>query len=53
MITVKAIFENETAKPEYIPETKLGSNFDGVNFIFFETQEEKDAYYKQFEQIIE
>jgi hypothetical protein len=49
MITVKAIFENETAKPEYIPETNLGSNFDGVNFIYFESENEKIEYYKQFE----
>jgi len=49
MITVKAIFENETAKPEYIPEAKLGSNFDGVNFIYFESESEKLEYYKQFE----
>lgn len=49
MITVKAIFEDETAKPEYIPETKLGSNFDGVNFVFFESEEEKTEYYKNLQ----
>ena len=51
MIIVKAIFnEDGTAQSEYIPETKLGSNFDGVNFIYFESDKEKVEYYKQFEQ---
>ena len=51
MIIVKAIFnEDGTAQSEYIPETKLGSNFDGVNFIYFESEQEKVEYYKQFEQ---
>ena len=51
MITVKAIFnEDGTAQAENIPETKLGSNFDGVNFIYFESENEKVEYYKQFEQ---
>jgi len=50
MITVKAIFnEDGTAQPEYIPETNLGSNFDGVNFVYFESEQEKVDYYKQFE----
>lgn len=51
MIIVKAIFnEDVTAKPDYVPETNLGSNFDGVNFIYFESENEKVEYYKQFEQ---
>lgn len=51
MIIEKAIFnEDGTAQAENIPETKLGSNFDGVNFIYFESENEKVEYYKQFEQ---
>lgn len=50
MITVKAIFdENGTASPSEIIKASLGNNFDGVNFVYFETEEEKIDYYKQFE----
>ena len=50
MITVKAIFdENGTAYPEYVPETNLGNNFDGVNYVYFETEDEKIVYYKQLD----
>lgn len=50
MITIKAIFTDGVATPESIPNNKnLGSNFDGENFIFFESEDEKIEYYKQFE----
>lgn len=50
MIIIKAIFEGETARPSEVIDTKFGSNFDGVNFIYFESEQEKSDYYKQFEQ---
>jgi hypothetical protein len=45
MIIVKAIDNNGVYAPEYIPNTQHGCNFDGVNFIYFESQEEADEYY--------
>ncbi len=47
MITVKAIFdENGTAKPSEVVETKFGSLFNGTDFIYFESDEERIEYLK-------
>ena len=46
MITVKAIFENETAKPSEVIDTKFGSLFNGTEFIYFESDEERVEYLK-------
>lgn len=46
MIKVKAIFNDGTASPEYIPETKFGSLFNGTDFIYFESDEERIEYLK-------
>lgn len=50
MIKVKAIFENETAKPIKVIETKFGSLFNGTEFIYFESDEERIEYLKTLEQ---
>lgn len=50
MIIVKAIFDdNGTASPEKIIENNgLGNNFDGINYYYFESQDEKkNEYYKK------
>lgn len=51
MITVKAIFDdNGTASPEKIIENNgLGNNFDGINYYYFESQDEKNEYYKKLD----
>jgi hypothetical protein len=45
MIVVKGIEIDGMFYPEYVPQTDFGCNFDGTNFIYFETQEEADEYY--------
>lgn len=51
MIIVKAIFDdNNTAKPENIPDTKHGSHFDGTNYFYFESESEKIAFYADLNQ---
>lgn len=47
MIIVPAIIsEDNTAKPEYIPENlNFGSHFDGQNFCFFQSQEDAQNFY--------
>ena len=45
MITVIGVNNNGCFEPESIPETTLGSHFDGVNFYFFESEEEKTNFY--------
>lgn len=47
MIKVKAIIENETAKPSEVIDTKFGSLFNGIEFIYFESNEERIDYLKQ------
>lgn len=49
MIIVKAIFENETAKPSSVIETKFGSLFNGTDFIYFESDEERIEYLKSLD----
>lgn len=50
MITVKAIFdENGTASPSEIVDTKFGSLFNGTEFIYFESNEERIEYLKQLD----
>jgi len=44
MIKVKARIENETAKPSEVIETKFGSLFNGTEFIYFESDEERIEY---------
>lgn len=46
MIIVKAIIENETAKPIEVIEAKFGSLFNGTEFIYFESDEERIEYLK-------
>lgn len=46
MITVKAIIENETAKPNEVIDTKFGSLFNGTEFIYFESDDERVEYLK-------
>ena len=46
MIKVKAIIENETAKPSEVIDTKFGSLFNGIEFIYFSVKERID-YLKQ------
>lgn len=50
MIIVKAIIENETAKPSEVITLKFGSLFNGTDFIYFESDEERIAYLKTLEQ---
>jgi len=47
MITIPALFKNGIAYPEYIPETKFGNYFDGVNYYYFESQEELNTWRQQ------
>jgi len=47
MIKVKVIFDdNGTASPSEIVETKFGSLFNGTEFIYFESDEERVEYLK-------
>jgi len=47
MITIPAIITEKGARPESIPETKFGNYFDGVNYYYFESQEEQTAWRQQ------
>jgi hypothetical protein len=47
MITISAVFKNGSAQPESIPETKFGNYFDGVNYYYFESQEELTTWRQQ------
>jgi len=49
MIKVKAIFECETAKPSEIIKSKFGSLFNGTDFIYFESDEERMEYLNSLE----
>lgn len=45
MITIKAIFDkNETAYPDGKCDLKFGSLFDGENFYYFESEDEKKEW---------
>ena len=48
MITIKAIENNEkTLVPETIPPNlNFGNHCDGVNFYFFESEQEATEFYK-------
>lgn len=47
MIAIKAIFdENGTASPDKVVNTDFGSLFNGVEFIYFESNEERVEYLK-------
>ncbi len=47
MIIIPAVFKNGSAQPESIPETKFGNYFDGVNYYYFESQEELTTWRQQ------
>ncbi len=47
MITIPAVFKNGSAQPESFPETKFGNYFDGVNYYYFESQEEANTWRQQ------
>lgn len=46
MITVKAIFIEGAYSPETNETKGFGSHFDGVNFYFFESDDDRDNFYK-------
>lgn len=45
MIIIPAIIINGGCSPQTVPNVNLGNHFDGENFIFFETEEEKQIFY--------
>jgi len=45
MIIVKAIYNGSEFEPESIPETTFGSHFDGINYYFFESDQERIQFY--------
>jgi hypothetical protein len=47
MITIKANFNGNEYEPESIPNTSFGSHFDGVNYYFFENDEERITFYEK------
>lgn len=50
MITIKANFDkNGTASPSEGCDLKFGSDFDGTNYFYFESEDEKNEYYKKLE----
>ena len=52
MITVKAIFdENRTASPSELVDSKFGSLFNGTDFIYFESDEERIEYLKTLDSL--
>jgi hypothetical protein len=50
MITIQGIIINGAFSPETIPNTNFGSHFDGENFIYFESIEEKEEFYNNLNQ---
>lgn len=44
MITIPAVITDKGATPESIPETKFGNYFDGVNYYYFESEEELQTW---------
>jgi hypothetical protein len=46
MITITAIFTGSEFEPESIPNTTYGSHFDGKNYYFFESDEERIKFYE-------
>jgi hypothetical protein len=46
MITITAIYTGSEFEPESIPNTTFGSHFDGVNYYFFENDEERIKFYE-------
>lgn len=49
MIIVNAIIENGGFSPESIP-TNFGSHFNGTNFIFFESDEERENFINELKE---
>jgi hypothetical protein len=47
MITIKAIFNGSEFEPESFPNTIYGSHFDGTNYYFFESDEERIKFYEK------
>lgn len=44
MITIPAIFKDGAAYPESMPDLKFGNYFDGVNYYYFENDQEIEAW---------
>ena len=44
MITIPAIFKDGAAYPESIPDLRFGNYFDGVNYYYFENDQEVEAW---------
>jgi len=54
MIIVNAIIIEGTANPEKKDyETKFGNHFDGINFYYFESEQERKDYYNNSDELIE
>lgn len=49
MIKVKAIFIDNTATPSEENKLEFGNHFDGENFYFFESDEERIEFLKNLE----
>ena len=47
MIMIQAILNNGGFSPKEIPDTKFGSHFDGEKYCFFESEEERKAFYDE------
>jgi hypothetical protein len=47
MIIIKAIFKDNGFSPKEIPDTKFGSHFDGEKYYFFESEQERKAFYDE------
>jgi YHS domain-containing protein len=47
MILIEAIFVNNGYSPKEIPNTKFGSHFDGEKYYFFESEEQRKAFYDE------
>jgi len=50
MIIIQGIIINGAFSPETIPNTNFGNHFDGENFIYFESIEEKEEFYNNLNQ---
>jgi len=44
MITIPAIITEKGARPETIPDLKFGNYFDGVNYNYFESDQEREQW---------
>ncbi len=44
MRTIPAIFKDGAAYPESMPDLRFGNYFDGQNYFYFESEQERDAW---------